>query len=66
MSEIYGCMMRGNPDREVTLGSNDRLDVVVNVGSAEDSRRFIYVVVEDMGDHFICRVDGNEIKILDK
>jgi len=60
MSSIYG-WMKGRY-REIGLPAEEEMMLRVNVGNKNDSREIINVLVEDVGDAYVCSVNGEEFR----
>lgn len=66
MSSIYGWMRRDGRDREVGHGADEDMAIRINVGTKDDSREIIKIMVEDVGDAFVASVDGEEFRRMPK
>jgi len=66
MSKIYGWIRRDGRDREVVAGGEEEITIRVNVGSKDDSREIINILVKDVGDAFVASVEGEEFRRMPK
>jgi len=66
MSSIYGWIKRDERDREIGAGANEEMRIRVNVGNRGDSREIINILVEDVGDAFVCSIEGEEFRRMPK
>lgn len=63
MSKIFGIMSRKDRQRDVTLGSEKSIRIVVEVGSAKNSKKIAAIeVYEYEKDMFRLEVNGNAVK----
>jgi len=62
MSKIYGWIRKDDIGHEIGHGADEDMVVRINVGSKEDSREIIKVLVEDVGDAYVCSVNGEEFR----
>jgi len=66
MSNIFGWIGRDGRDREIGAGGEEEVTIRVNVGSEDDSREIINILVEDVGDAFVCSIEGEEFRRMPK
>jgi len=66
MSSIYGWIRRDDIEHEIGHGAHEDMLVRINVGSKEDSREIINVLVEDVGDAFVVSIEGEEFRRMPK
>jgi len=64
MSKMY-VWVKGS-GREIGLPAEEEMTVRINVGTKDDSREIIKVLVEDAGDAFVVSIEGEEFRRMPK